>query len=63
MDWVWIIIGLAAVIAIGAGIFWCNSNYNYTAGSGMFKNSKYNLNDDKKDISDVEYYNKKDKLK
>ncbi|MEE0060929.1 MAG: hypothetical protein UE295_08900 [Acutalibacteraceae bacterium] len=40
-----------------------NMNDSYHAGSGMFKNSEYNLDEENKDISDVEYFNKKGKMK
>lgn len=55
MGWL-IFILLAIVIIIGIGAVRVN-NTNYRTGSGMFKNSEYNL-DDKDDFSDKEYYDK-----
>lgn len=55
MGWL-IFILLAIVIIIGIGAVRAN-NTNYRTGSGMFKNSEYNL-DDKDDFSDKEYYDK-----
>ena len=47
-----IFIALAVVILLLGVAF---SNLNYRTGKGLFENSKYNL-EDKKDISDKEYY-------
>lgn len=63
MDWIWIFIGLAVIVIILAIAFSRTNNDNYSAGSGMFKNSDYNLDEDKKDFSEVEYFNKKGKMK
>lgn len=41
-----------------------NMNHNYTAGSGMFKNSGYDLDSEtKKDASDFNYYDTEGKSK
>lgn len=63
MDWIWIFIGLAVIVIILAIAFSRVNNDNYSAGSGMFKNSDFNLDEDKKDFSEVEYFNKKGKMK
>lgn len=55
MGWL-IFVLLAVVILIGAGAV-RGSKTNYRIGSGMFKNSEYNL-DEKDDFSDKEYYDK-----
>lgn len=47
------IVILAVVIFI-ASRGSCN---DYNAGSGIFKNSEFNVDESKKDFSDVEYYN------
>lgn len=53
--------GLLALMAIASVR---NMNHNYTAGSGMFKNSKWNLDDEKtKNVSDHNYYNDKGNMK
>lgn len=54
---------LAIVIVIMAVAYSRSMNDSYHAGSGMFKNSEYNLNEEEKDISDVEYFNRKGKMK
>lgn len=55
-----LIAGIVIIIVLGIR----NANHNYTLGSGMFKNSDNNLErDENVDISDYNYYNKKDKLK
>ena len=58
----WLIIS-AIVIVIIAVAYSRSMNDSYHAGSGMFKNSEYNLNEEEKDISDVEYFNRKGKMK
>lgn len=55
MGWL-IFLLLAIVIIIGIGAVRVN-NTNYRIGSGMFKNSEYNL-DEKDDFSKKEYYDK-----
>ncbi|MEE0859189.1 MAG: hypothetical protein U0M12_06975 [Acutalibacteraceae bacterium] len=56
-----------AVLVLGVVMFIAmrGSGDDYNAGSGMFKNSEFNINEDKKDFSDVEYYNneKNNKMK
>ncbi len=59
MSWIFLII----IVLILAIAFSRTNNDNYHAGGGMFKNSEYNLDDKEKDISDVEYFNKKGKMK
>lgn len=54
---------LAVVIVIMAVAYSRSMNDSYHAGSGMFKNSEYNLNEEEKDISDIEYFNRKGKMK
>lgn len=63
MTWYeWLI--LATIIVIIMILGYRMANHNYTIGSGMFKNSDNNLNGDEHlDVSDYDYYNKKDKLK
>lgn len=59
----WLIF-LGIMIAIFVLLGWRNANQNYTAGSGLFKHSDYNLQkDEHMDASDYNYYNKTDKLK
>ncbi|MEE0266275.1 MAG: hypothetical protein UD936_11690 [Acutalibacteraceae bacterium] len=58
----WLVFFIICVFLIVIG-FSRNKNDDYHAGGGMFKNSEYNLDEDKKDISDVEYFNKKGKMK
>ena len=50
-----IIIALAVVVLLIGVAFVRNSNLGYRTGKGLFENSEYNL-EDKKDISDKEYY-------
>ncbi len=60
-DWL-MFLGAAIVIAVILGIR--SANQSYTIGSGLFKNSDYNLDKDKHvDPADYDYYNKKGKLK
>ncbi len=60
--WGWFILLAVVVVAVILGMR--NANHSYTIGSGMFKNSDDNLNKDEHiDVSDFDYYNKKDKLK
>ena len=52
------VIGIIAfiIIAIILGVaFKRNVNMSYRTGKGLFENSEYNM-EDKKDISDMEYY-------
>lgn len=58
----WLIIAVV-VIVIVAVAYSRSMNDNYHAGGGMFKNSEYNLDENEKDISDVEYFNRKGKMK
>ena len=51
----WLLIPLLILVAIIAVAVYRNANVNYRTGSGMFKNSEYNL-DEKDDFSDKEYY-------
>ena len=46
-------VNLVAIIAVAV---YRNANVNYRTGSGMFKNSEYNL-DDQDELSDKDYYN------
>lgn len=59
MSWIFLII----VVLILAIAFSRTNNDHYHAGGGMFKNSEFNLDEKEKDISDVEYFNKKGKMK
>ncbi len=63
MEWLYIIGGLVVIVIILALAFSRKTNDDYHAGSGIFKNSKYDLDDDKKDFCDVEYFNKDGKMK
>lgn len=59
-----IIIILAVIIVIIGISYYRTNNINFTAGSGMFKNSKYNLEDEKKeDICDYEHIDEDHLLK
>ncbi|MEE1283014.1 MAG: hypothetical protein UHK60_12330 [Acutalibacteraceae bacterium] len=58
----WLII-FVVVILIIAIAYSRSMNDNYHAGSGMFKNSEYNIDKEEKDISDVEYFNRDGKMK
>ena len=51
MGWLWIVFFIVIII-LGLGIVRVNKT-NYRTGSGMFKNSEYNL-DEKDDFSDKE---------
>ena len=53
MGWLWIVFFIVIII-LGLGIVRVNKT-NYRTGSGMFKNSEYNL-DEKDDFFDKEYY-------
>lgn len=46
------IVILAVVIFIASR----GPSNDYNAGSGIFKNSEFNVDENKKDFSDVEYY-------
>ncbi len=52
-----VIIGIALLICVilFAVGFRRNQNINYRTGTGLFKNSEYNL-DEKDEFSDKEYY-------
>lgn len=63
MEWMYIIGGLVVIVIILALAFSRRTNDDYHAGSGIFKNSEYDLDDDKKDFCDVEYFNKDGKMK
>lgn len=65
MEWLYIIGGLVVIVIILALAFSRRTNDDYHAGSGIFKNSDYDLDDDKdkKDFCDVEYFNKDGKMK
>ena len=63
MEWLYIIGGLVVIVIILALAFSRRTNDYYHAGSGIFKNSEYDLDDDKKDFCDVEYFNKNGKMK
>ena len=52
----WLLIPLLILVAIIAVAVYRNANVNYRTGSGMFKNSEYNL-DDQDELSDKDYYN------
>ena len=63
MDWIfWLIFFVIVVVIIALG-FSRNANDDYHSGSGIFKNSEYNLDEKDKDISDVEYFNRDGKMK
>ena len=51
-----LLIPLLILVAIIAVAVYRNANVNYRTGSGMFKNSEYNL-DDQDELSDKDYYN------
>lgn len=58
---------IIVIIVIAMVYAFKNQDIQYTQGKGMFKNSKFNLNDenindDKLDLSEYDYYNK-DKMK
>lgn len=55
---IFVVIILIIGIAYSRGM-----NDNYHAGGGMFKNSEYNLDEEEKNISDVEYFNRDGKMK
>lgn len=63
MEWLCTIGGIVVLVIILAFAFSRMTNDDYHAGSGMFKNSEYNLDDEKKDFCDVEYFNKDGKMK
>ena len=58
----WLLIPLLILVAIIAVAVYRNANVNYRTGSGMFKNSEYNL-DDQDEFVDKEYYDKDGLLK
>ena len=60
MSWIFWLLLAIVLIVIG---YSRSNNDNYHAGGGIFKNSEYNLEDENKDISDVEYFNRKGKMK
>ncbi|MEE1055720.1 MAG: hypothetical protein UH239_00535 [Acutalibacteraceae bacterium] len=51
------------LVAFGVVIIARNTSNDYNAGSGMFKNSEFNIEEKNKDFSDVEYYGKSNKMK
>lgn len=55
-----------AIIIIAVVIFIASrgSSNDYNAGSGIFKNSEFNIDESEKEFSDVEYYdnNKNNKI-
>lgn len=53
----WLVFWLLVLVVIIAYTFRRNANHNYRTGSGLFKNSEYNL-DKKEELSDKEYYDK-----
>ena len=52
----WLLIPLLILVAIIVVAVTRCANVNYRIGSGMFKNSEYNL-DDQDELSDKDYYN------
>ncbi|MEE0930863.1 MAG: hypothetical protein UIM53_07685 [Acutalibacteraceae bacterium] len=54
---------LVVLIAVGVVVFARNTSNDYNAGSGMFKNSEFNIEETDKDFSDVEYYDRTNKMK
>lgn len=50
------------LVAFGVVIIARNTSNDYNAGSGMFKNSEFNIEEKNKDFSDVEYYDKSNKM-
>ena len=63
MEWLYIIGGVVVIVIILALAFSRRTNDDYHAGSGIFKNSESDLDVDKKDFCDVEYFNKDGKMK
>lgn len=63
MEWILYIGLLIVVVIIIAVAYSRTSNDGYHAGSGMFKNSENNLDDSRKDICDVDYFNRDGKMK
>lgn len=59
MNWIFLII-LFLVLAVA---YSRHANDDYHSGSGIFKNSEYNLDEKEKDMSDVEYFNRDGKMK
>lgn len=53
----WLLIPLLILVAIIGAAVVRNMKTNYRIGSGMFKSSEFNL-DEEDDISDKEYYDK-----
>lgn len=58
--WVLLLLGLIVIIVV---VFARNTSNDYNAGSGMFKNSEFNIEEKTKDFSDVEYYDRPNKMK
>ena len=52
----WLLIPLLILVAIIVVAVSRCANVNYRIGSGMFKSSEYNL-DDQDELSDKDYYN------
>ncbi len=53
----WLVFWLLVLVVIIAYAFRRGANHNYRTGSGLFKNSEYNL-DEKEELSDKEYYDR-----
>ncbi|MER2080304.1 MAG: hypothetical protein ABS876_02125 [Ruminococcus sp.] len=53
----WLLIVLLILVAIITVAAIRNRNHDYRMGSGLFKNSEYNL-DEKDELSDKEYYDR-----
>lgn len=58
--WLLLLVGLVVAIVV---VFARNTSNDYNAGSGMFKNSEFNIEEREKDFSDVEYYDRTDKMR
>lgn len=53
----WLVFWLLVLVVIIGIAFRRGSNHNYRTGSGLFKNSEYNL-EEKEEISDKDYYDR-----
>lgn len=59
----WLFVLFCIVMVIFAVVFARKANHGYTFGSGLFRNSDGNLDrDEKRDVSDFDYYNDKGKM-
>lgn len=56
---IWIVLLIIMVMIGGAGVY-KRSGENYSAGRGFFTNSKYNLDDSQKELSDYDPWEYKD---